>query len=177
LSFSPFLVAFHVSRSCHRLLLSFTVLLDPRYVDKMEANAISELVQNSLEDTQKRLKSSEFRNVTTSALIHEAVEDYNQAGTQASQSGTQASSLASAPRLRREKVESDDEVVDDDEPPPPKRGAKAPAAKEPSRASKRPRKPAAVAAAEDEDEDEDDNVEDDEDFGDELEQAFDDDEV
>jgi double-strand break repair protein MRE11 len=68
------------------------------YVDKMEANAITELVQNTLEDTQKKLNRSQFRNVTTTALIHEAVEDCNQTqGTQGTQGSSQASARSRPP--------------------------------------------------------------------------------
>jgi hypothetical protein len=73
------------------------------YVNKQQANAINELVQNTLEDTQKKLNSSEYRGANTIALIHEAVAHENQGAeepehpTQSQVDGSQASTQSKRP--------------------------------------------------------------------------------
>ena len=74
--------------------------LAQEYVNKQEPNAIDELVQHTLEDTQKRLNSSEFRAANTAGLIQDAVEHENQQSqdaerfTQSQVEGSQAPSQA-----------------------------------------------------------------------------------
>jgi len=73
-----------------------------KYVEKQQTTAINELVERTLEETQDKLNSSEYRGATTVALIHDAVDEFQPSQSQATQGlpsqsamGSQASSSSS----------------------------------------------------------------------------------